>query len=635
MDSNDEDGILLNLTKNTEEQPNYVGIKKITTRNFSQKNPRHVKNLTHTSAKCKKSDVHKDKISQDEDCKKFQVISSLFRKNPDLPDISSSVSQSGDMEKDKTFCGSEFGNMDLAPYMISNLEKNLCLKKMTSVQKASLPLLLSGKDVFVKSPTGTGKTLAYVIPVVQSLQAISPKVQRSHGPYCLILVPTRELANQTLTVVQQVLKPFIWIVPGSVTGGEKRKSEKARLRKGVNILVATPGRLVDHLKTTKCLKMEQLKWLILDEADRLLDLGFEQDLSFIMSAIKDHSAQKLQKVLISATLSQGIENLRDVSMENAVTIDMTKEGNSEPEQMEYHTPSLLEQFCVVVPMKLRLVTLTAFLQQKYQKNCKIIVFLTTQDSVDFHFLLYTSNLKTVKGLQLEFMKLHGRLSQNERGQVFSKFKESAQAVLLCTDVAARGLDLPSVDWIVQYNPPVSSTDYVHRVGRTARIGMSGKALLFLLPTEVPYLNILSERNLRVKELKIEDILTEFVRSRCAEKTTISEEHLQDVLTKQHLKFEECVLQNKSLKELAVIAFRSFIGAYNTFPSSLKHVFHSRKLHLGHLAKSFALRETPGELKQKFPRGERMQVHGDKVKRSSRKHAPNFAMGEPLTKKLKR
>ncbi|CAB4018881.1 probable ATP-dependent RNA helicase DDX31 [Paramuricea clavata] len=492
MESNDGDNILLNLTT---EQPYSVAIIKKTKsrQSDSTKKPRHVK-LTQGSAKCK--NVHKNKVSEDANSEKFQVISSLFRKNPKLPDISSAVIQSEDKKEDGTFSGSEFRNMNLAPFMISNLEKNLHLKKMTSVQKASLPSLLSGKDVFIKSPTGTGKTLAYVIPVVQSLQDILPKIQRIDGPYCLILVPTRELASQTLTVIQQVLKPFIWIVPGCVTGGEKRKSEKARLRKGVNILVATPGRLVDHLKTTQCLTMAQLKWLILDEADRLLDLGFEQDISFILSTIKEHTSRKVQKVLLSATLSRGVENLLDVSMENPVTIDLTKEGNSEREQVEYQTPSLLEQFCVVVPMKLRLVTLAAFLQRKYLKNCKIIVFFTTQDSVDFHFVLYSSTLTTVEGDKLKFLKLHGKLSQHERTEVFSNFKDSDQGILLCTDVAARGLDLPSVNWIVQYNPPVSSTDYVHRVGRTARIGMSGQALLFLLPTEVPYLNILSEQNLR-------------------------------------------------------------------------------------------------------------------------------------------
>ncbi|XP_046842206.1 probable ATP-dependent RNA helicase ddx31 [Xenia sp. Carnegie-2017] len=529
---------------------------------------------------------------------KFQIISSVFEKNPTIPNISRDVVQSLDNKIDDTFSKSDFRQLMLAPLMIINLERNLKLTKMTSVQKASIPLLLKGKDVFVRSPTGSGKTLSYIVPVVQSLQAIMPKIKRTDGTYCLILVPTRELATQTLTVLKKVLKPFIWIVPGSITGGEKRKSEKARLRKGINILVATPGRLADHLKTTSCLKLSQIRWLILDEADRLLDLGFEEDISFILSTVKEHtSSKRYQKVLLSATLEHhAVHGLVGMNMESPITINICNQNGSKHEE-EYDIPMGLEQFCVVVPLKLRLVTLSTFLEQKLKKSkCKIIVFFTTQDSVEFHFVLFANILSTSKDLAGNgtFMKLHGNLPQHERVEVFQSFKDSEYGVLLCTDVVARGLDMPSVDWIVQYNPPILSADYVHRVGRTARIGNSGHALLFLLPSEVAYLKLLNSQNLRLRELKMDEIHEGFRSLYPAETGSI-----QNMITEVQMKFEEFVVDNTSTKQKAVTAFRSFIGAYNTFPSSLKHIFHPRNLHLGHLAKSFALRETPSELKRTF------------------------------------
>lgn len=646
MDDED-DQMLLNLTTTHAKES------KLFDKNEDKPNKRkvnHSKQPKHVIKK-KFSSVNK-KVSQNQIPGKFQIISSLFRKNPEIPEISNDVLQSNSKhsQEDQTFSASEFNHLKLAPFMISNLEKNLHMTKMTSVQKASIPLLIDGKDMLIKSPTGTGKTLVYVIPVVQSLQAITPKIKREDGPYCVVLVPTRELVVQSLTAIQQVLKPFIWIVPGCVTGGEKRKSEKARLRKGINILVATPGRLVDHLQTTQCLKFDNLQFLILDEADRLLDMGFEQELSFILSTIKDQSIKKSQTVLLSATLTQGVEKLADITLDNPITIDMTEHDSTalDGDKIEFETPTQLKQFCVVVPMKLRLVTLAAFLKQNDEPNSKMIVFFTTQDSVDFHYRLFTTTLTVEKGRSMALMKLHGKLSQQERTKIFLDFRDSNNGVLLCTDVAARGLDLPSVNWIVQYNPPASVTDYVHRVGRTARIGSSGQALLFLLPTEVGFLKVLSQQNLRLYEIKIDDILCILSEKQSSRSSKdLDKERFHAVVTSQHLLFEEALNEtnNKELKELALTAFCSFIGAYNTFPTSMKSVFHPRNLHLGHLAKSFALRETPTELKQEIPKRKRKRIIFTSFQKDNKefKGSRNLisesksdgCFSGPLPKKLKR
>lgn len=177
----------------------------------------------------------------------------------------------------------------------------------TKVQSLSIPALISGKDALIKSATGSGKTLAYSIPLVHQLQALVPKLGRAHGLRALVIVPTRELALQTYDCINQLLNPFRRIVLGLLVGGEKKKSEKARIRKGLNILVVTPGRLLDHLGHTNNLRLEALQMLVIDEADRLYEQGFSAVIGQIMEHIQGalHKAEKpLQTVLLSATLSK-------------------------------------------------------------------------------------------------------------------------------------------------------------------------------------------------------------------------------------------------------------------------------------------------------------------------------------------
>nr|XP_046200874.1 probable ATP-dependent RNA helicase DDX31 [Oncorhynchus gorbuscha] len=231
----------------------------------------------------------------------FIKTSSLFRNNPDIPDVHRpAVTQL----KEKVFTSDSFAELDLHPHLVATLTKVLNVTTMTSVQKETIPVLLSGQDAVVRSQTGSGKTLAYGIPLVQSLQAVEPKIKRGDGPLAVIVVPTRELAQQSFQIFQKLLKPFTWIVPGVLMGGEKRKAEKARLRKGINILITTPGRLVDHIKNTLSIAFSAVRWLILDEADRILDLGFEKDLTVILNSLNATGPPR-QNVLLSATLTDG------------------------------------------------------------------------------------------------------------------------------------------------------------------------------------------------------------------------------------------------------------------------------------------------------------------------------------------
>ncbi|XP_078366831.1 ATP-dependent DNA helicase DDX31-like isoform X2 [Oculina patagonica] len=597
--------------------------------------------------------------------KKFQVISSLFKYNPTIPKLSTSNGSSvreSNKQSDKVFSGDKFSDLDLSAFMVSNLENNLKLTSMTSVQKAAIPSLLEGRDVFVKSNTGTGKTLTYAVPVVHSLQKIEPKITRSDGPYAVILVPTRELAIQSFDVLQKLVKPFQWVVPGIVTGGERRKSEKARIRKGINVLVATPGRLLDHIEKTKCLELNRLRWIVLDEADRLLDLGFEKDVSAILTAVKKSlfSGVRCQTVLLSATLNEGVERLAGISLHKPLFIDMTAEDRGDAgkakndaknsSDVNCTTPQQLKQLFIIVPSKLRLVTLAAFLLWKNKSEestaAKMIVFLSSRDSVDFHCDLLKESLHTFSKVQLTFFKLHGNMSQLDRTGVFKRFSEAKSGILFCTDVAARGLDLPHVNWIIQYNTPGNPADYVHRVGRTARIGLQGNALLFLTPAEVEYLETLKQHGISPEELPVDNVLNTLVVSsndaNHKKSKKILDQRAQESATNLQNSFEDHVLSDQRHLNAAKTAYQSFVRAYATYPSSLKHIFHIKNLHLGHVAKSFALREAPKEMfqptKEKKTR-KRKRFKKEKktisVKKRVTEYSSDTDLQGPLPKKRKK
>nr|XP_015222519.1 PREDICTED: probable ATP-dependent RNA helicase DDX31 [Lepisosteus oculatus] len=509
--------------------------------------------------------------------------SSLFRNNPDIPAVSRpDVAQL----REKVFTSDSFTDLELHPHLVSTLNNVLNVSSMTSVQKQTIPLLLTGRDVVVRSQTGSGKTLAYGIPLVQSLQAVHPKIKRSDGPLAVLVVPTRELAQQSFQIIQKLLKPFTWIVPGVLMGGEKRKSEKARLRKGINILISTPGRLVDHIKNTESIAFTAVRWLILDEADRTLDLGFEKDLTVILNALNAAGAQR-QNVLLSATLTEGVSRLAGICLKEPVTVhasegaaqseearELTSDPSSTGLSESFTVPEKLQQHMAIVPSKLRLVCLAAFILGKCKGEGaqKMIVFLSSCEAVEFLQSLFSKVLCGSAGSQgtgaerplMDFMRLHGNMEQEERTEVFQKFSQSKTGILLCTDVAARGLDLPRVTWIVQYTPPASPAEYVHRVGRTARIGARGNSLLFLTPSETAYLAVLANHNISMSEMKMEDILANLM--------------LDDRFAGRG-KWDKAALQ-------------SFLRAYTTYPAGLKHVFHIRTLHLGHTAKSFGLRDAP-------------------------------------------
>jgi len=584
------------------------------------------------------------------------IISSLFRKNPVIPDVvSSEVTEITDL----VFTGKTFKELPLHPYLISNLEEKQGFKEMTEIQRLGIPVIMNGKDSLIKSQTGSGKTLAYAVPIIQALQAKKLKVHRSDGPYALVIVPTRELAIQSYETFVKLLRSFVWIVPGCLMGGEKKKAEKARLRKGVNILVATPGRLLDHMNTTDVLTMRRCQWLVIDEADRLLELGYERDIATIISTLKAQCADPPQTVLLSATLSEGVERLSSVSLTDPQHISVSDGGvyggvsgpggdNTPSEKLNtgeggqtetkadrtFTLPTNLKQQFVVTPCKQRLVTLAGLILWKCQfqtPGSKVIVFMSTQDAVEFHSRLFIhlfskkpeDPMETNEKLQdlamgrrnadldsdddeeepiLAVWRLHGDMSQKDRTKTFAEFGKATTGVLFCTDVAARGLDLPNVDLIVQYTCPTSTVDYIHRVGRTARAGGRGQAVLFLMPAETGYVQELNNNNISLKQMKPSEVFKPLLEhiddlpqptdpdSRRERPHTTEEAatFLQD-------RFEDTLIHEEELRGLAGKGFQSFVRSYTAYSKDMKEYFRVSQLHLGHLAKSFALREAPGRV----------------------------------------
>lgn len=553
-----------------------------------------------------------------------------------------------------------FGSLGLSA-AISNLLHDgggaFGFDRPTRVQQLAVPKLLSGRDALIKSETGSGKTLAYLLPIVQRLSSITPRVQRSQGTRAIILLPTRELCVQTFAVLKNVLAPFHWIVPGLIVGGDKRKAEKARLRKGLTIVAATPGRLVDHLKNTDAFRVSRLNVLVLDEADRLLDLGFEPQVHEMLQLLTAKLCpQERQSVLISATLERHVKSLASSTLRDPILIDADGGESENPSTSNgqvdskdgmasdgtFKTPKQLAQHYVETPVKQRFVALFAFLKEQCVVRAKkLVVFLSCCDSVEYHHTMLR-RLFSVENVDLDdddhatadktkpsdidplrrsrsqrsstpsrprrrrpVLRLHGNMPKSARGDALRRFCDSPSAVMLCTDVAARGLNLPSVDWIVQFDPPHEVREYVHRVGRTARSGAGGRSLLFVTPSEVAYVNLLATNGLTLQRLATNTVLNGLILDENGEdvagktKTSLSGKARRKAIVMSmagvQAKIEGVIERDDDLRVLAARAYRSHTRAYAAHPKSSKKIFRVRALHFGHVAKSFGLKESPSAL----------------------------------------
>lgn len=573
--------------------------------------------------------------------KKQHVVSALFDHRTVLPEVDVKPTES---KSEPVFSSSQFAEFDVHPHLVSCLRDRFGITTATEVQKLATPVLLRGQDALIKSHTGSGKTLAYAVPMLHELQKIRPKLSRADGIRAVVIVPTRELALQTYECFEKLSKACTWIVPGVLMGGEKKKSEKARIRKGLVIVVGTPGRLIDHLERTESFSLAKADWLVIDEADRLLELGFEESVSKIVSLWKEQRQADGTSVLLSATLSKGVERLAGLTLNNPTIVDVAT-GAGAGELEEFVLPAGLSQYYVQTPVKLAQMALCCLLLDAcvVTDGGKVIVFLATQDSVDFQQALFSSVLGVMledTDRRVDFVKLHGDMSQHDRAEVFRKFRDAPAGVLFTTDVASRGLDVPQVDLIVQCCVPLRPEDYVHRAGRTARIGAKGRVVIILFPSEVGFLDVLADRKIKVDKMELKELLSKVyaLKQQILEARTDPGQKLktmEDFVTTLQLIFESEVYAEQQLLAMARKAFLSHVRSYASYPRAMREVVSFRALHLGHLAKAYCLRETPSSLGAQWASGPPEGAAGSRGHRDGKaKRMKNPGTRRPSVAKVK-
>jgi len=449
----------------------------------------------------------------------------------------------------------EFKDLAISDKLKQILDEN-GFSKLTEIQRQSIPAILHHRNVVLKSETGSGKTLAYLVPLIEYLSHYSLNTQKIHreesGTMAIIFAPTRELAVQIDVELKRLLKLFYYMVSTTIMGGESASREKARLRKGCVILICTPGRLLYHLQSTECLKLTNLQYMILDEADRMLDLGFEREMNECLELIKakakgrfaesraeigmdEEERLKTQTFhsdsvkinFVSATMSHEVEALGARLMKDYIKVGFnqpTADGETEAtetteiEDMVSSIPKQVQQFYAEVPTQYRLVYLLAFLYT--HQTDKVIVFVSNCELANFLHSLVTQldfgtigrRLETAKDEQAakqigesqkqllyrdSVCKLHGDMEHAARKANYFKFEKACQdnqgAVLICTDVASRGLDFKHVEWILQYDLSSQIKEYANRIGRTARIASTGSGLCFVMPQELKYVSTLEKK----------------------------------------------------------------------------------------------------------------------------------------------
>ena len=496
----------------------------------------------------------KKKRRKSEDSTGEEKKKSKKSKRKDSSDKSSSSSgdaSSSAVSKHKSgfFADDSFSDMPLCDATQSAL-KNMGYEKMTKIQSRSIPALLSGKDLIGAAQTGSGKTLAFMVPIVELLR--KAKFQTRNGTGAMVLAPTRELAMQIYGVCKDLLNDDSRLTYGLIMGGANRKTEAERLKKGVNIIIATPGRLLDHLRNTPGFNTRNLLVFCMDEADRILEIGFEEDLRAIVKLLP----KERQTMLFSATQTKQVQDLARLSINPKTAVYVEVESISKEATAEN-----LEQGYVTCPSDKRFLLLFTFL--KKNKNKKIMVFLSSCNSVKFHAEL-------LNYIDIPVMDIHGRQKQVKRTTTFFQFQKAKHATLLCTDVAARGLDIPEVDWIIQFDPPDDPKEYIHRVGRTARGATgSGRALLFLTPEETGFLRYL----------------------KAAAKVTLNEyEFPTSKVANVQSQLQSLIEKNYYLNKAAREAYRSYLLAYASH--SHREIFNVHELDLQSVGMAFGFTTPP-------------------------------------------
>ncbi|PHH74525.1 hypothetical protein CDD80_3008 [Ophiocordyceps camponoti-rufipedis] len=437
---------------------------------------------------------------------------------------------------------------------------------LTDVQQRAIPLALKGHDVLAAAKTGSGKTLAFLIPLLEKLYRA--QWTEYDGLGALVLSPTRELAVQIFDVLRKIGRNHVFSA-GLVIGGKSLKEEAERLGR-MNILVCTPGRMLQHLDQTAGFVADNLQILVLDEADRIMDMGFQS----AVDALVEHLPKTRQTLLFSATQSKKVSDLARLSLKDPEYVSVHQEAATA-------TPSTLQQHYISTPLSEKLDTLYGFIKSNLKS--KMIVFLSSGKQVRF---VYESFRHLQPGVPL--LHLHGRQKQTARLEITSRFTAARHSCLFATDVVARGIDFPSVDWVIQVDCPEDVDTYIHRVGRTARYQSNGHAVLFLDPSEEQgMIKKLEQKRIPVKKVHVKETKKRSIKNQ----------------------LQNMCFRNPDLKYLGQKAFISYTRAIHLQKD--KDIFKLKQLDLDGYAASMGL---PGTPQIKFQKGEDVK----KLKNAPRK-----------------
>lgn len=417
------------------------------------------------------SDVKRRKLSHDGDATKRSKSKGVTKKDAsrskasppagdsqeDLPASTTVARKAQDIDDAEVAAEEERpgNNAPIKSFADLGVTESLCdacdslgFKNPTPIQSESIPTALGGRDIIGLAETGSGKTAAFALPILQTL------LDKPQPLFGLILAPTRELAYQ---ISQQIeaLGSLISVRCAVIVGGMDMVPQAIALAKKPHIVVATPGRLLDHLENTKGFSLRQLKYLVMDEADRLLDLDFGPILDKVLQVLP----RERRTMLFSATMNTKLDNLTRAALQNPVRVSISSSS--------YQTVKNLMQRYIFIPHKFKDIYLI-YLLHEFAGQTAILFTRTVNETQRLAFLL--------RALGRSAIPLHGQLNQSARLGALNKFKAGSRDILVATDVAARGLDIPSVDLVLNYDLPPDSKTYVHRVGRTARAGKSGVAI---------------------------------------------------------------------------------------------------------------------------------------------------------------
>ncbi|PNS18466.1 hypothetical protein CAC42_6283 [Sphaceloma murrayae] len=487
-------------------------------------------------------------------------------------DVDSEKLQAAVDELDPKTPITKFSELPLSAPTIAGLEAGH-FTTLTGIQAKAIPLALQGRDILGAAKTGSGKTLSFLIPLLENLYR-AQCVGADAGLCGMVISPTRELAIQIFEVLVKIGRKGHLFAAGLVIGGKSLREEKDALAR-MNIVVCTPGRILQHLSQTALFSCDNLRMLVLDEADRIMDMGFQKE----VDAIVEYLPKERQTLLFSATQTKRVSDLARLSLKDPEYISTNVVNESA-------TPQTLQQNYIVTPLSQKLDTLWSFLQST--KKAKILVFLSSGKQVRF---VYEAFRRMQPGIPL--LHLHGRHKQTARLDIVTKFSSAKHSCLFATDVVARGLDFPAVDWVVQVDCPEDADTYIHRVGRTARYERDGKAVLFLDPTEEG--GFLSR--LEVKKIPIERINVKQKKQRS----------IKDAL-------QSMCFKDPTLKYLGQKAFISYTRSVHLQKD--KETFQIENLPLEDYAASMGL---PGAPKIKFVRGD-----DAKAAKNAPRYVPNLS-----------